>query len=99
MSARGYNKCVWGGNLTADPELRTTGAGAPLLIFRIAVTRAYSSNGLTQDDTRYFRAIRWGKTAAAADIVFEKKNPKGADKKPKVPYAGRNLTSLQEAPR
>jgi single-stranded DNA-binding protein len=54
---RGYNKCVWGGNLTADPQLRTTGAGAPLLIFRIAVTRTYSSNDLTQDDTRYFRAI------------------------------------------
>jgi single-strand DNA-binding protein len=74
MSARGYNKRVWGGNLTADPELRYTGTGTPLLIFRIPVTRAYSTGGQTQAHTQYFRAILWGKTAAAAHTYPVKEN-------------------------
>jgi single-strand DNA-binding protein len=74
MSTRGYNKCVLVGNLTADPELRYTGTGTPFTIFRIAVTRAYNTGGQTQDDTQYFRAILWGKTAAAVHSYLVKGN-------------------------
>ena len=74
MSARGYNKCILVGNLTADPELRTTGTSTPFTIFRLAVTRAYSSNGQPQDDTQYFRVIIWGKAAEAARMYLAKGN-------------------------
>ena len=74
MSARGYNKCILVGNLTADPELRTTGTGTPLLIFRIAVTRAAGNNGQTQDDTQYLRALIWGKAVEAAGTYLAKGN-------------------------
>ena len=74
MSTRGYNKCVLVGNLTADPELRYTGVGTPFTIFRIAVTRAYSSNGQTQADTQYFGAIIWGNAAEAAHAHLTKGN-------------------------
>jgi single-strand DNA-binding protein len=74
VSTRGYNKRVLVGNLTADPELRTTGTGTPFTIFRIAVTRAYSTGGQTPDDTQYFRAILWGKTAEAAHTYLVKGN-------------------------
>src|SRR5690348_14371962 len=74
MSARGYNKVIQIGNLTADPELKYTSNGTPFAIFRIAVTRAYSNNGHTQDDTQYFRVIVWGKTAEAANTYLVKGN-------------------------
>jgi single-stranded DNA-binding protein len=45
MSARGYNKCIELGNLTADPELKHTSTGTAFTTFRIAVTRAYGNNG------------------------------------------------------
>ncbi|HET7077132.1 MAG TPA: single-stranded DNA-binding protein [Chloroflexia bacterium] len=57
MSTRGYNTCVWVGNLPADPQLRTTGTGTPLRIFRIAVTRAHSTGGQIPDATQYYRVI------------------------------------------
>src|SRR5436305_679762 len=74
MSARGYNKVIQIGNLTADPELKYTSNGTAFTIFRIAVTRAYSNNGQTQDDTQYFRVIVWGKTAEAARSYLVKGN-------------------------
>jgi single-strand DNA-binding protein len=45
MSARGYNKIIQLGNLTADPELKSTSTGTAITTFRIAVTRAYGNNG------------------------------------------------------
>ena len=48
MSARGYNKVIEVGNLTADPEMKTTSSGTAFTTFRLAVTRAYANNGQTQ---------------------------------------------------
>ena len=50
------NKLTIIGNLTKDPELRTTQAGKNVCSFDVAVKRR-SSNG--QDETDYFRVSAW----------------------------------------
>lgn len=48
MANFNFNKVILGGRLTADPELRTTQSGIPVLSFSIAVNRKYQSR--TTDD-------------------------------------------------
>jgi single-strand DNA-binding protein len=74
MSARGYNKIIEVGNLTADPEFKSTSNGTPFTTFRLAVTRAYGNNGHTQEDTQFFRVVVWGKQAEAANQYLTKGN-------------------------
>jgi single-strand DNA-binding protein len=74
MSARGYNKCIELGNLTADPELKHTSTGTAFATFRIAVTRTYANNGHTQEDTQFLRIVVWGKQAEAAHSYLVKGN-------------------------
>jgi single-strand DNA-binding protein len=47
------------GNLTRDPELRFTPAGAPICTFGIAVNRRYQVNGEWQEQTSFFNVTCW----------------------------------------
>jgi single-strand DNA-binding protein len=47
------------GNLTRDPELRFTPAGAPITTFGIAVNRRYQVNGEWQEQTSFFDVTCW----------------------------------------
>ena len=49
------NKLTIIGNLTRDPETRTTQAGKTVCTFTVAVNRR------TKDETDYFRVAAWGK--------------------------------------
>lgn len=52
------NKLTIIGNLTRDPELRTTSGGKNVCTFTVAVNRRVAQNDLTD----YFRVSAWDKT-------------------------------------
>ncbi len=55
--ARGFSKVIIMGNLTRDPELRTTPSGSQVCSFSVAVNRNYKD----QDQTSFFDCSAWGK--------------------------------------
>lgn len=60
--AKGFNKVILMGNLTRDPETRTTPNGQSVTSFTIAVTRTWrNANGENQDSTSFIDCVAWGK--------------------------------------
>ena len=61
---RGFSKAIITGNLTRDPELRTTPNGASVCSFSVAVNRVYrDSNGEQKEDVSFIDCSAWGKLA------------------------------------
>ena len=61
MAATNINVVVVTGNLTRDPELRSTGGGTSVCSLRIAVnTRRKGSDGNWEDKPNYFDVTVWG---------------------------------------
>lgn len=61
---RGFSKAIVAGNVTRDPEMRTTGSGSQVCSFAIAVNRSYKdSSGAQQDQVSYLDCVAWGKSA------------------------------------
>ncbi len=59
---RGFSKAIITGNLTRDPELRTTPNGASVCSFSVAVNRVYrDSNGEQKEDVSFIDCSAWGK--------------------------------------
>lgn len=54
-----FNKVVFVGRLTRDPELRYTSTGKAVANFSLAVDRAYKREG--QPEADFFRVTVWGK--------------------------------------
>lgn len=60
--AKGFNKVVLMGNLTRDPETRTTPNGQTVTNFSLAVNRTWrDGNGQTQEAVSYIDCVAWGK--------------------------------------
>lgn len=60
--ARGFSKAILCGNLTRDPEVRTTPNGASVTSFSLAVNRVYKdASGANQEQVSYFDLVAWGK--------------------------------------
>src|SRR5687767_1310123 len=58
------NRAMIIGNLTRDPELRTTPNGQSVTSFAIATNRRWTTQqGETQDATEYHEIVAWGKLA------------------------------------
>jgi single-strand DNA-binding protein len=56
-----FNKVILLGNLTADPETRTTPSGQSVTSFSLAVTRTWNdSNGQRQEETSFINCTAWG---------------------------------------
>ena len=55
------------GQLTKDPELKTTQSGLPVCRFTVAVDRTYS-----KDQTDFINCIAWRKTAEFISSYFSK---------------------------
>jgi single-strand DNA-binding protein len=56
-----FNKVILLGNLTADPETRTTPSGQSVTSFSIAVTRTWNdANGQRQEETSFINCTAWG---------------------------------------
>ncbi|MBR2725505.1 single-stranded DNA-binding protein [Candidatus Saccharibacteria bacterium] len=59
---RGFSKAIITGNLTRDPELRTTPNGASVCSFSVAVNRVFKdSNGEQKEAVSYIDCSAWGK--------------------------------------
>ena len=59
---RGFSKAIVTGNLTRDPELRTTPNGASVCSFSVAVNRVYrDASGEQKEDVSFIDCSAWGK--------------------------------------
>ena len=67
--ARGFSKAIITGNLTRDPELRTTPSGAQVCGFSVAVNRSFKdSSGESKEDVSFIDCSAWGK---AGEIIAQ----------------------------
>jgi len=59
---RGFSKAIITGNLTRDPELRTTPSGSSVCGFAVAVNRTYrDQNGEQKEEVSFIDCTAWGK--------------------------------------
>lgn len=70
---RGFNKVVLMGNLTRDPELRTTPNGQNVTSFSLAVNRSWkNAAGEQQEAVDYIDCNVWGKPAEIINQYMKK---------------------------
>ena len=61
--ARGFSKAIIVGNLTRDPELRTTPSGAQVCGFTVAVNRNYKDgSGDNKEHVSFIDCSAWGRS-------------------------------------
>lgn len=74
------NRLVMTGNLTRDPELRTTPSGTEVCSMRIACnTRRKDSSGEWADKANYFDVVAWGAMGVNCATYLEKGRPVAVD--------------------
>jgi len=67
------NKVMLLGRLGADPELRYSAEGNPILTFRMATTEAWTDrSGRKQERTEWHRIVFWKKTATQLAELLHK---------------------------
>jgi single-strand DNA-binding protein len=68
------NKVFLLGNLTFDPEIRTTPNGKTVCSFRVATNRIWvdRQTGQKKQTTEYHRVVAWGKLADIASQYLKK---------------------------
>jgi len=88
--AKSVNQVFLMGNLTRDPELRSTQSGTSVCSFSIAINRSWTGNdGQTQEDVDFFDIVAWGKLGELVDQYMSKGR--------RVMVQGRLSTSSWEA--
>lgn len=66
---KGFSKAIIAGNMTRDPEVRTTTTGQNVCSFSLAVSRRYrSASGEIQEATSFLNCVAWGK---AGDTIAQ----------------------------
>lgn len=71
--AKGFNKVILMGNLTRDPEMRTTPSGQNVTNFSLAVNRTWRSNdGEQQEAVSYIDCVAWGKAGEILNQYLNK---------------------------
>ena len=74
--ARSFNQVVLMGNLTRDPELRSTSNGQSVTSFSLALNRSYKdSEGNWQEATDYVDVTAWGGLAERVNQYLSKGRP------------------------
>jgi single-strand DNA-binding protein len=67
--ARGFSKAIIMGNMTRDPELRSTPSGAQVCSFSVAVNRSFKdSSGQQQEAVSFIDCSAWGR---AGEIIAQ----------------------------
>lgn len=68
------NKVILIGNLTADPELRSTPTGQPVCNFRMATNRIWIDKNThqKQQEVEYHTIVAWGRLAEVASRFLTK---------------------------
>lgn len=85
------NKAFILGNITRDPELRSTPNGQSVTSFGVATNRRWKdASGASQEETQFHDVVAWGKLAEAISQILKK----GA----KVAVIGRLQTRGWDAP-
>ena len=80
MAATNINRVVMTGNLTRDPELRSTGTGTSVCGLRIACnTRRKDSSGNWTDKPNYFDVTVWGAQGENCAQYLSKGRPVAVD--------------------
>lgn len=76
MANFNFNKIILGGRLTADPELKQTQSGIPVVSFSIAVNRRSASKDKdaanNQPQADFFNVTAWRQTAEFVSRYFHK---------------------------
>ena len=72
MANFNLNKVILGGRRTADPELKQTPNGTPVVTFSIAVNRRFQSKENAQQQTDFFNVTAWRATAEFVSRYFRK---------------------------
>ncbi|MBK1879788.1 single-stranded DNA-binding protein [Pelagicoccus mobilis] len=70
-----FNRVILLGNLTRDPELRTTPKGTSVCQFGMAVNRVFRNGDDTQEETTFVDLEAWGKQAEIISKYVQKGNP------------------------
>lgn len=70
MANFNFNKIIIGGRLTADPELKTTPSGIPVVSFTVAVNNRSSKDEESSAD--FFTVTAWRGTAEFISKYFRK---------------------------
>ena len=74
--AKGFNKVTLMGNLTRDPELKSTPSGQSVASFSLAVNRSWkNANGETQEAVDYIDCNAWGKAGEIITQYMQKGRP------------------------
>jgi single-strand DNA-binding protein len=80
MAGTNINRVVITGNLTRDPELRSTGGGTPVCNLRIACnTRRKDSSGNWVEKPNYFDVTVWGAQGENCSTYLSKGRPVAVD--------------------
>jgi single-strand DNA-binding protein len=80
MAATNINRVVMTGNLTRDPELRSTPSGTPVCSLRIACnTRRKDASGQWVDKPNYFDVTVWGAQGENCAQYLQKGRPVAID--------------------
>ena len=70
---RGFSKAIIAGNLTRDPDLRTTPSGATVCGFGVAVNRNYrDASGNQKEEVSFFNCSAWGKVGETINQYAKK---------------------------
>lgn len=76
----GLNRVVLIGNLTRDPELRSTPSGVPVTTLGLAVNRRWTNKvGERVESTDYFNIVAWSKLAELCSQYLKKGSPIAVD--------------------
>ncbi len=71
--SKSINQVILMGNLTRDPELRTTPSGQSVCSFSLAVNRSWQGqDGTQQDAVDYFDVTAWGKLGELVNQYMSK---------------------------
>ena len=69
----GVNRCIFVGNLGADPEVRTTPQGGTVANLRLAVSESWKDQqGQKQERTEWVNLVLWKKQAEIAQRFLHK---------------------------
>lgn len=74
--AKGFNKVILMGNLTKDPETRTTPSGQTVTNFGLAVNRTWKGqDGQQQEAVSFINCVAWGKPGEIIAQYISKGRP------------------------
>jgi single-strand DNA-binding protein len=74
--AKGFNKVILMGNLTRDPEVRTTPSGQSVANFSLAVNRTWKgADGTQQEAVSYIDCVAWGRPGEVIAQYIQKGRP------------------------